>query len=380
VKGWIAASVALIASAAVPAHAQRSPDAASALEAARAVQAAGDAEAALAALEAAAAAAPDDAEVLRLLATAQGQSGRTDAALATLDRAQRLAPADLDIRLAAGRVRYYRGEHRAALDVARAVLEAQPENADARDLADRARRAMIEDGTGHRWRLDWSASYSDFEDDARERWLEGSAALGYRVDDRTGLAGRIDVADRFGRTDVYGEARVDRRFGDGRSGYFALGATPGADFLPQWAALAGGGVRAWRGGLGDGVLTLDARYAEYRTGGVETLSPGLEQYLPGGRLWLTAKLIFTWDEDGDRQTGYLLRGDAQVAGRARLFAGYADAPETAENVTLSTRTLFAGGVFDLSDRVSLRLDYARDDRERSYVRHAFSAGFGVRFR
>jgi YaiO family outer membrane protein len=369
----------IAAFAATAAQAQRQPQVDASIEAARAAQARGDSAAALAAFEAAAAAAPDDAELLRLLGTAQGQAGRTDAALATLERAQRLAPNDIDIRLAIGRVRYYRGEHRAALDIAEAVLALQPDNGDAKDLAERTRRALAEGGGDTRWRLDWSAGYSGFEDDARERWLEGSAALGYRVDDRTGVTARADIADRFGRTDVYGEARIDRRFGEGRSGYLAFGVTPDADFLPEFAVVGGFGVRAWRGAAGDGVITLDARYAEYGTGSVETLSPGIEQYLPGGRAWLTARAIVTWDEDGDRQAGYLVRGDVQASRRARLFVGYADAPETAENVTLTTRSVFAGGVFDLSDRLVLRLDYARDDRERSYVRHAVTAGFGVRF-
>lgn len=371
-------SVAVAALMATAAQAERAPEVEALLESARAAQARGDLAAAMSALEAAAAAAPGDADVLRRLGTAQGQSGRTEAALATLARAQRLAPDDADIRLAIGQVHYYRGEHRAALGIAEAVVARQPDNGDAKDLAERTRRALA-DGGSTRWRLDWSASYSHFEDDARERWLEGSAALGYRIDDQTSVTGRVDGADRFGRTDVYGEARVDHRFADGRSAYLALGATPGADFLPEWALQGGLGLRAWRSGLGDGVITLDVRHAKYATGSVETLSPGVEQYMLDGRAWLTGRLILTWDEDGERQTGYLLRGDVMATERARLFAGYADAPETVENVTLTTRSVFAGGVLDLSNRLSLRLDYVRDDRERSYVRHAVTAGVGVRF-
>lgn len=363
---------------ATAAQAARPPEVDGLIGQARAAIAAGDPTSARAALEKAAAAAPDDPEVLRLLGTAQSQTGQTDQALVTLGRAAQLAPGDRDIQLAIGRTHYYRGDAGKAQRIARDVLTAEPDNAEARELAERARRSLADPNRPAEWRLDWSASYSDFEDDARERWLETSVALGRRLDDRTMLTGRADIADRFGRTDVYGEARVDRRFANG-SAYVALGGTPGADFLPEWAVQAGGGLRAYRGGIGDTVLTVDARHARYRTGSVETLSPGIEQYLADGRFWLTGKLFVTWDENDDRQTGYLVRGDAQVADRLRLFAGYADAPETSENVTLTTRTLFGGAVFDLTERLALRLDYAHDDRERSYKRHAFTVGLGVRF-
>jgi YaiO family outer membrane protein len=376
VKAIIASGLLLLGGAA---QAQRAPEVAPLLDTARQQQTAAIPKAAIAALERAAVLAPRDAEVLRLLGAAQAQVGRTREALATLGKAAAIAPADDDIRLAIARTHYYRGENRRAAAIADEVLARQPSNGDARDIAESARRAMTSEAAQPRWRLDLSTSYSSFDDDARERWLEGGAALGYRIDDRSSVTGRVDVADRFGRTDTYVEARGDRRFAPGVSAYAAVGATPRADFLPEWTLSGGTGVRAWRGGLGDGVLTLDARHAEYRTGTVETLSPGIEQYLLQGRAWLTARLIHTWDENNDEQTGYLLRADGQVTDRSRLFVGYADAPETVENVTLSTRTVFAGGVFDLSDRVTLRLDYAHDDRERSYVRHAFAAGVGLRF-
>lgn len=365
---------------AAAAQAQPAGDPRPAIEEGRAAQARGDAAAALAAYARAAAAAPADAEVLRLLGVAQGQAGRTAEALATLSRAQALAPADADVKLARAQVHYYRGEADVALQLATEVLAGDAANQDARDLVDRARRALR--GAAPRWRLDLYGSYSDFDDDTRDRWLESGVAVGRRLDRHTEVEGRVDVADRFGRTDVSLGAGVDRRFGRASSFNLAASLTPNADFLPEWAVRGGLRSRAWQGsdaGVGDGILTLDARYAEYRSGGVETLSPGLEQYFAGGRFWTSGRLIFTWDEDGDRQTGWLVRGDAQATERLRLFLGYADAPETEENVTLTTKTLFGGAVVDLGERYTLRLDYARDDRERSYVRHAFTIGFGARF-
>lgn len=362
-------------------QAQPAPEAQSFVAAARAAQARGDQPAALAALERASGLAPDDAEILRLLGVAQGQAGRTDDALATLGRAQQIAPNDADVKLSLAQIHYYRGESEKSLRLAEEVLTAAPTNEDARDLVGRARRAVREEGP--RWRVDLYGSYSDFNDDARKRWLESGISLGRRIDPKLRVNGRVDVAERFDRTDVAIEAGFDRRFGGNSSFSLAGSVTPGADFLPEWAVRGGVRTRLWQGndreGAGAGIFTLDARYAEYRSGSVETLSPGIEQYFAGGRAWATGRLIFTWDENGNRQTGWLVRGDAQVAEPLRLFVGYADAPETSENMTLSTRTLFGGAVIDLNDAYTLRLDYARDDRERSYVRNAFTLGLGVRF-
>lgn len=371
----------LIALAAAPAPAQPAPEVESVMASAKAAQARGDQPAALAALERAAALAPDNADILRRLGVAQGQAGRTDDALTTLGRAQQIAPGDADVKLSLAQIHYYRGDSETSLRLAEEVLTAAPTNEDARDLVGRARRAVREEGP--RWRVDLYGSYSDFNDDARKRWRESGVSLGRRIDPKLRVSGRVDVAERFDRTDVALEAGVDRRFGGNSSFSLAGSVTPGADFLPEWAVRGGVRTRVWQGddreGAGAGIFTLDARYAQYRSGSVETLSPGLEQYFAGGRAWATGRLILTWDENGNSQTGWLVRGDGQVADPLRLFVGYADAPETSENVTLSTRTLFGGAVIDLSDSYTLRLDYARDDRERSYVRNAFTLGLGVRF-
>lgn len=363
------------------AQAQASAPAQQLLAEARAAQARGELPAALASLQRAAALEPDNAEILRLLGVAQGQVGRTDEALRTLARAQAIAPNDADIKLATAQVHYYRGDSDLALRMAEDVAAAAPGNADARDLLDRARRAVREEGP--RTRLDVYGGYSDFNQRARKPWLEMGAAVSHRLDERWQALARADVADRFGRTDVFLEGGVEHRIGGNSAVNLSVGGTPDADFLPQWSVRGGYRTRAWQGkdreGAGAGILLLDARYAEYRSGSVETLSPGLEQYFGGGRFWATGRLIFTWDENGNRQTGWLLRGDGYATDRLRLFAGYADAPETAENVTLTTRTVFGGIIYDLDDNHTLRFDYARDDRERSYVRHAFTVGVGLRF-
>jgi YaiO family outer membrane protein len=156
-----------------------------------------------------------------------------------------------------------------------------------------------------------------------------------------------------------------------------VGATPDADFRPEWQVGAGGYVRLRDGGSPT-ILTLDARQAHFSAGDIQTLSPGVEQYL-GERFWATARLINIFDERGDLQTGWLLRGDLLATERLRLFAGAADAPDTSEGVVIETFSLFAGLSYDLNDRFSMRMSVAHEDRQTGADRLQLSLGVGTRF-
>ena len=133
-----------------------------------------------------------------------------------------------------------------------------------------------------------------------------------------------DTTRRFDQTDTYGEARIDYRFSPGGYAYVLAGGTPGADHRPKWQLGAGASVRV-HGGPYATILRLDLRQADYPTGDVQTVNPGIEQYL-NGRAWITAQWINVWD-NATHSSGWLLRGDVMPTDRLRLFAGAADAPD-----------------------------------------------------
>jgi len=228
-----------------------------------------------------------------------------------------------------------------------------------------------------RVRLDYDFSFSDLEE-PRSDWHEASVRLRYQADETLAVSALLEVSDRGRSRDVYGEVRLDRRGAPGSGVYVALGVTPEADFRPEWQLSAGGFARI-RGGPGATVLTLDARHGRYRAGDVQTLTPGIEQYLAGGRAWLTARWINIFDEDGDHRAGWLARGDVMAGDRLRLFAGLADAPETSEGIVIDTFSLFGGLSYDLSASASLRLSIAHEDRDVGGDRLQLSVGTGLRF-
>jgi YaiO family outer membrane protein len=336
---------------------------------------AGDHARAIEWLRSAAAAEPANADARLQLGLALMAADRLDEAEAAFRETLRLAPAYDDARIGLARLARRRG------DVAAARAELERVNAANGEAA--ALRAELGQGDPGSprlpspWQIDLDASYSAVGSGASD-WREGSVQLRRQASESTAIAVRIEHSRRFGLDDTYGEARLDRRLAGGGNFYLSVGATPDADFRPRWQAGAGIAARV-RGGPSATVLTLDARQARYRSGDIQTLSPGIEQYFGGGRFWATGRLINIFDEAGRHRLGWLGRGDAQLREDLRIYAGLADAPDTSEGVVVDTFSLFGGLSWDVSRRVTLRLSAAREDRESGPDRVQLGTGLGLRF-
>lgn len=296
-----------------------------------------------------------------------------DAAEAQFRRTLELAPNYADARIGLARTAQRRGQSDAAL----AELDRiEGINADAAQLRAQLRAGASE--TSYRWALDIDGSYSAL-DGGRPDWREGRIALRHQATLNTNIGGAIEAARRFGRTDVYGEAQAEHRFSERFTGYALFGGTPDADFRPRWQVGLGGALRVHDGQTAT-VLRLDARHADYRAGEVQTLTPGIEQYLLGGRVWLTGQWINIFDRQSDRhRSGWLGRADLLAAESVRLFAGYADAPDLSEGVVVEVKSLFGGLVLDVGDCSTLRLSVAHEDRATGADRTTFALGLGYRF-
>lgn len=311
-----------------------------------------------------------------LNADAQLQLGLALLALNRLDEAEgafrrtlELAPAYADARIGLARVEQRRGNAAAAL----AALEpVDPTSAEAAELRQRISAGASE----AKWRLDIDGSYSAIDEQAD--WREGSIRLAHRASAATLVSGGVEISRRFGLRDVYGEMRVDHRFSQALSGYVLAGATPNADFRPEWQIGAGGSVRV-AAGANPTVLTLDARQARYSAGDIQTLNPGVEQYVMNGRAWLSARWINLFDEDGEHRGGWLVRGDWMTTPRLRLFLGASDAPDVTEGVVTDTFSLFGGLSYDVGDDMVLRASLAHEDRSGGADRLQFGLGAGWKF-
>lgn len=308
-------------------------------------------------------------------------AGDPAGAIPLLEEAARLEPENADVHLQLGLALLATGALDGAEASLRRTLALAPNYRDAQDALARLeqRRRAPEAAPAlpfHRWRLDLDGSYSAL-DRGRQDWKEGSVRLSYAIDEDTSVAGAVEVSRRFGRTDTYGEVRLDQRF-EGGGFYIGVGGTPDADFRPEWQISAGGSVRV-RGGENPTSLTLDLRQARYAVGDIQTVSPGVEQYILAGRAWLTGRLINVFDERGEHSLGWMARGDLMASDRLRLFAGIADAPDTSEGVVIETFSVFGGLAYDVNERTTLRLSLAHEDRETGSDRLQVGLGLGLRF-
>lgn len=319
---------------------------------------------------------PNNVEAIALKARIQYYRKQFGEAEAGFTRALALAPNDLEALLGLGDVRSALGDSQAALEHYRRAQIIAPESA---DVTERLARASA--GAGPLWRLDIGHTFSAFERQGRSNWQESYLGLSRQLDRATTLRGRVERDQRFDNIDTFLQAGVDHRFADWLAAAAQFGGSPNPDFLLRWSAGAGASLRVRSGGdaVGPTILTFDTSLSRYRTGDVAKLNPGIEQYVWNGRAWLTGRFFNIIDETDRHLTGWLARADIQINDALRIYAGYSDAPETVQSRTVDTQTILGGILYDLTDRLGLRLDYARDDRQGAYIRHGLGAGLTVRF-
>ncbi len=316
-------------------------------------------------------------------------------------------PRNLDALMLQARLQLARGKSHEAEEIYSKVLATDPHNVDAllglgdarrtlwnergaRDAYERAlrfdpasteARSRLAERPEPRWQVDIDGLRSNLSDGFKP-WNEGAFRLGYRVSPSTTVSAAAELSERFGEFDASFEGRIDHLFTPTLAGYVLLGGTPDADFRPKYQIGAGGSARLSPGVdslLGPTIAAIDLRYAEYETGGIQTVSPGLEQRFLGERLWLTGRWINTFDPDRGRTGGWLVRADVQVVNRLRIFAGLSDAPDISEGLVLETFSTFGGLVLDLDENISLRASVGREDRDKAYDRTVFGIGMSVRF-
>lgn len=201
-------------------------------------------------------------------------------------------------------------------------------------------------------------------------WREAEAWISER-NGRQSIGASLQTSERFARTDVYGELRYAAA-GDAAAVSVAAGAAPGADFRPRAA------LRVEISSLEDaewffsGAVTL----ARYSVGEVDKLDMRIGHAV--GPLRLTALGVAVRDENGDARTGYGAGAMWRLADRFSLSAGWSDAPETSEGVTVDVRAATVSISGRTSGNARLTLSYTHEDRN-AYDRDELSLGIARAF-
>lgn len=334
---------------------------------------------AVAAFEALSRQRPTDADVWLNLGLAYGAARRYAEADRALERGLSLAPDYTDLRLAYARNAWFAGDASAA-EARLAPLLAGPAGAEARSLqqrieASRTQAAASDEPAGAVWRVDLAHSYSWLSGelgDWRSRFVAITRQGGARA-----FGVSVEETERFGDQDVYVEASAYGAFANGADGFLAIGGAPDADYRPEFAVRAGGSVPvrglagAWRVRIG-----ADAAWSRYPVGDVRTVQPYLSVWR--GPVDLVLRSINTLDERDEFRTGYAVRAGFAATDRLRLVAGWADAPESSDGMTVDVQAASFGAALDLDRRTTVRLDALKEMRK-AYDRNELTLSLTHKF-
>ena len=297
------------------------------------------------------------------------RAGNSQLAIELLKQATSAEPANADAWVQYGFALRDAGRVSEARNAFREALRLAPEYRDAQEgLASLDRREPA--GTV------LSADLSSTAVKNSPDWLDLRFGASTNVGDRKTISAALEASRRFGRHDVYGEVRLDERVSRATSYYVLVGGTVAADYRPKWQIGAGGSQRL----VGDKaplLATFDGRVARYNDGTTWTLSPGFEQYLAGGKIWLSGKWINVFSHARHR-SGAVGRIDVQANEVVRAFAGFGKAPDLSEGRVLNTTSLFGGAVIALNERIEWRISASREKPSNGLDRTTISSGLNLR--
>lgn len=312
---------------------------------------------------------PQDADVWLNLGLTNLALRRYDEADNAFETALRLAPTYRDARIGYARSALFRGRPALARDRL-APLSDDGEVAILRTQI----TAAIEDRPAA-WRLDVAHARSELSD-GLGHWTATTVAVGQRSGGIS-LSASAERTTRFGRTDVYLEVLGARTFASGVDAWVALGGAPDADYRPK-ASIRGGGSKAI-GASGDWTVRLgaDGAWARYAVGDVDSLQPNLSAAWKD-RFTLSGRVFLTLDERDDFRRGYAVRGEWRPTDRLRLYAGWADAPESSDGRTVTVRAASASVAIDLTPRLTIQAGFAHEMRD-AYDRDELALALTTRF-
>jgi YaiO family outer membrane protein len=354
-------------------------------------------EEALVLLENALAEHPGDGEIQLAIIRVLSWQGNYDAAEKKIQELDKKYAGNADLLLLRANLAAYRGDHARAAALYREVLAKAPDYEDAKAGLERALNALASDTQiftaqiskaeepagepAFAWQVDSGFEFSEFSRVDQTDWNQEFLQLTRFLDERkTAIHGKITRYGQFSSTDVEYEAGIDRAVSENLSLYATGTIGLDADFRPEYWLTGGGAFKIT--GANDNImpiwLTLDGRHDTYEDTSILTAKLGLRLEPVAG--WSIAARVIALDpEDSGRLYGRDFRLDGTLTDTFRFYAGYADVPETVAAVTVDTQTWFGGVTLDLTPATTLRLGYARDDRENSYIRQVVNASVSYRF-
>ncbi len=323
---------------------------------------------------------PDNVDVKLAIARTHSWQGNYDQAEDELIDLAAANPDNADIRTAMAYLDYYRGHNKQAAGEFSRILVTYPTYAEAADGLKLAREGQKSD-TGFVWQLDAGYERSEFARQPSTPWNEEFIQFTRFFDGgSTAVHARMENYDQYETADQYYEIGVDHRFTPYLNAYLYAGHTIDASFHPRWRIEPGANLRIYEESeKGPAVwLTLDIKEDDYGSTQIAGIDPGTRLEYKDWALSPNLVIVQQWGMSA--LFGWNLRLDGPTGwAPLRFYAGYADAPETENAVTVYTATVYGGLTYTLDDAHAVSLAYTHDDRENSWIRHAVDIDFTSRF-
>ncbi|MDD3287385.1 MAG: YaiO family outer membrane beta-barrel protein [Alphaproteobacteria bacterium] len=309
----------------------------------------------------------------------QGAYDKADKILNSLPLSEQSSP---DAMFLKANLAYYREDYDRAEKLFESILSETPDNAEAKDGLNKVKRAIKAASSGFSWQADIGHEISNFDRVHQPGWNHSFLQITHFTKNKEwAFHGAWHRYEQYRQRDANIEIGADHRFSKRASGYIWGAITPEANFKPEETLSIGGTIRLddpstnWPVAV---LATADTKFDQYSSTNSLTLNPGLRLEPYDG--WaISSRMISVTPKNTDTLYGWDCRFDGAPLDDLRFYAGLADAPETENNATVSTKTIFGGATVDMTSRTSFRLSYARDDRDNSYIRHIYNVSASFRF-
>jgi YaiO family outer membrane protein len=203
-------------------------------------------------------------------------------------------------------------------------------------------------------RIDFTASNSPLTKGYPD-WSSLSLSYGQRSGCATNLAS-LEYAERFGRSDVYGEIGWSRRLSPSIAVSGFIGTTADADFLPQIAIRLEAEQR-----IGAFGWAVQGRGLHYKVEDIGVFEPRFTYFFGKQDSFIRLKLPIAVSRNSvSSGIGVGVEINSEHAGTWR--AQWSNAPETSAGTVLRVETVGAGIGWPLSETRSIRLDALYEDR------------------
>jgi YaiO family outer membrane protein len=332
---------------------------------------AGDNVHALADLQALLSSQPDDVDARLQLGFALRAAGRTAEAEAAFREVLRRAPDYKDARVALASLLWARGDVAGARATLGPELIATPGDAETRALVER----LASPRPAPLWRVDETLLYSQLSRSLPD-WWEDDLSLSRKVDPQSSITATVQTLRRFDVGETYLEGAYDHGWSGGEAS-LAVGGSLDPTFRPKIAVRGDATLNPWS--QSPWTLALDASFARYVAGDVETVTAGLDRQFDGDRGKLSARFIGTHDETGANLPGFSTGASWKFTSRFDASASYVDAAETDTGHTVRVRAVGVAGNYILSDVAILHASVTNEARENSYDRVEFALGATAKF-